>query len=74
MSRHFTRRTKGAVGRYLSYGSIRLIGVENRKNRWHVPGCGVQSTDTLIDMANQRGLTITLTETSREGSTTVRLN
>ena len=67
--------------RQLQFGNIMLVPVDNgvypyteRPNEWHVHGCRTMTTTELLKLANDRGITITLTETSVDGHTTSRLN
>ena len=71
--------------RRLNYGDIALIPVqdgnecypytrEGYKDAWHVPGRTVNTTAQLVGLANSKGITVTLTESSGAGRSTYRLN
>lgn len=58
----------------LQYGDISLVPVENRDDWWHIPGGKIATTNNLMALANKRGITLRLTESSCDGQTTTRLN
>lgn len=71
--------------RRLHYGSIKLVPVvrdpmkfpytqEFYKDMWHVPGRKIESTETLVNRATKKGITVTITEHSGLGAEIVRLN
>lgn len=74
------KKTEAAsTHRKLIYDGMTLVQMHDRvgrpiKNRWHVPGNQVKTTQELIDLANERGLSVVLVEISNRGSTTTRLN
>lgn len=78
-----TSPAAGQTQRYLNYGGIRLICafraefphncLENR-DRWHIPGRTIRSTDALVRLANKKGITVVLSEHSARGVRSVRLN
>ncbi len=71
--------------RRLNYGSIELMPVQDGneafpymhaqyKDAWHVPGRTINTTAQLVDLANSRRVTVTLTESTGAGRSTYRLN
>ncbi len=71
------------MSRRLHFGDIALIPVDDSEppykherygNAWHVPGRTISSTEQLVKLADSRGITVRLTESSLDGSTTIRLN
>ena len=71
------------AGRHMFYGSIKLVPVAadwypyNRSeyaDKWYVPGRIIMSTDALVTMATERGVTITITEYKGVSTHTTRLN
>ncbi len=77
-------RKISSLYRRLHYGSITLVPVDNGehpynrpeyKDSWHVPGWRRYSTTKeLVSLADKRGITVRLTESSSDGQTTIRLN
>ena len=83
MSTSMTNKSYGNKYRQLHYGDIRLVPVDNGVHpydgeayvdAWHVPGQQIVTTQELVRLATKRGITVRLTETSRDGRTTIRLN
>ena len=61
--------------RRLNYGAIKLVPVqdgnesypftqEKYKDAWHVPGRTINTTAQLVNLANSKGIIVTMTESS----------
>ena len=72
------------AGRHMFYGNIKLVPVAADwypydqpmyADKWHVPGRReFMSTDALVTMATERGVTVTITEYKGVSTQTTRLN
>lgn len=70
--------------RRLHYGSIVLVPAydptmypyseERYRDKWHVPGRKIESTEELVSRATQKGITVSITEHSGLWAETTRLN
>lgn len=70
--------------RRLHYGNIKLVPVydparypwseEIYRDKWHVPGRKIESTETLVSRATRKGITVTITEHSGLSAEIIRLN
>jgi hypothetical protein len=70
--------------RRLNFGSITLVPVYDRdeypysaewnRDMWHVPGRKYLSTDALVKLATEQGITVSLTESNGTTVETTRLN
>ena len=71
--------------RRLNYGPITLVPVQDGnesypfneakyKDAWHVPGRTMYTTAQLVDLANSKDITVTMTECTGAGRSTYRLN
>lgn len=71
------------AGRRMFYGSIKLVPVAADfypydqpmfADKWYVPGRITMSTEALVTMATERGVTVTITEYEGVSTQTTRLN
>ncbi len=83
MTTHLTARITDIIYRRLLYDGIALVpaaeigGKYSRPefaNSWCLPGRTLQTTKQLIALADSRGITVRLSETSLAGHMTARLN
>lgn len=70
--------------RRLYYGDITLVPVYDReeppynakcnRDMWHVPGRSIRSTDALVKLATEKGITVSVVECVGANVETTRLN
>ena len=83
MTTHMAERIDGALHRRLYYDGIKLVPVaadyypydqERYRDMWYVPGRTIMSTDALVALATERGVTVMMSEFEGVSVQTTRFN